>query len=267
MKPSPRFSRLRGRLRIGPDFFARRGYVVAGEARGVIDRIADLAHPGIDVARVHPAIVAFFEDTAGLELLVRSRWRWPVAWAWWLWRWVMRAIGQFVLPMREARIATAVHALDAAADGRPGARAVVRTYADTGRVMQAVAYATWTRGDRRYMSAAFPMPLGQIAGILRLDALAEETGCLAIELTSRRQARDDAGVWFVLGPLAIRSPFGERLRLWSADMRCAPPALAAAPLPGATIVGEHIQTLFGFRFVTHHYWFRPGADRALPSRT
>ena len=43
-------------------------------------------------------------------------------------------------------------------DGREGARAVIRTYADTGEVMQAVAYTTWKRDDTRYMSAAFPLP-------------------------------------------------------------------------------------------------------------
>jgi len=252
----PRFSRLSGRLRIGADFFARRGAIVAGTPRGVVDRIADLAHPGIDTARVHPAVAAFFEDTGGLELVIRSHWRWPFSWLWWLWRHVMRLIGQFVLPLREARVTTAVHALDAAADGRPGARAVIRSYADTGRVMQVVAYATWTRGDRSYMSAAFPLPGGQVAGILRLDPLPED----AIELTSRRRDRDDAGVWLVLGPLALRSPFGERIRLWP----CTTPA---SPLPGATLAGEHVQTLFGIRFVTHHYWFRPVADRVLPSRT
>src|SRR5262245_42325778 len=97
----PRFSRLHGRLRIGADFFVRRRAVVAGSPRGVVDRIGDLAHPGIDTARIHPAIVAFFEDTGGLDLVIRSHWRWPVAWLWRVWRWVMRLIGQFVLPVRE----------------------------------------------------------------------------------------------------------------------------------------------------------------------
>src|SRR5262245_3130863 len=109
--PRPRFSRLGGRLRIGADFFARRGALGSGAPRGVVDRIAELAHPGIAVARVHPAIVAFFEDTGGLDLALRSHWRWPVAWLWWLGRWVMRLVGQFVLPWRDARVTTAVHAL------------------------------------------------------------------------------------------------------------------------------------------------------------
>jgi len=256
----PQFSRLGGRLRIGADFFARRNALApGGTTRGVVDRIADLAHPGIATGRVHPAIVAFFEDTAELDLVIHSHWRWFVRWLWWLVRWVMRLVGQFVLPWREARVVTAVHALDATKDGRPDARAVIRTYADTGRIMQAVAYATWARGERRYMSAAFPLPGGQIAGILRLDPLVEEDGRLAVELTSRRHERDDAGVWCVLGPLAFRSPFGERIRMWAADMGCAPAAFTPSPLANATIVGEHVQTLFGVRYVTHHYWFGRGS--------
>jgi hypothetical protein len=270
----PRFSRFVGGLRIGADFFEREGALALREPapRGVVDRMADLANTGIDVSRVHPAVVVFFEDTASLELLVRSRWRFPFSVAWRVARGVMRLVGQFVLPVREARIVTRVHGLDAERDGRADARAVVRTYDDgSGGVMQAVAYATWERDGTRYMSAAFPLPGGHMAGILRLDAIAEDDeGRLAVALTSSSRADDDAGVWFVVGPLAFPSPFGERLELYAAGTPCAPRDLDAdGGFPDATIVGRHEQRFFGVRFVTHHYWFRPAScvDRGAPSRS
>jgi hypothetical protein len=174
----PRFSRFVGRLRIGADFFERIGARTepAAAPRGVVDRIEDLANPAIEVARIHPAVVAFFEDTGGLDLVIRSRWRFPFSISWAIFRHVMRWVGQFVLPLREGRIATRVHGLDAARDGRSDARAVIRTYVDGGDVMQAVAYATWERDATRYMSAAFPLPGGHVAGILRLDANGEDDG-------------------------------------------------------------------------------------------
>lgn len=259
----PRFSRLSGGLRVGDDFFARRGALAAGNEGaaplGLVDRIADLAHPAIDVARVHPAIVVFFERTGSLELLIRSHWRFPFSIAWRVFRRVMRAIGQFVLPLDEGRILTRVFAIDAARDGRADARGVVRSYADAdGGAMQVVAYATWARDGARYMSAAFPLPGGHVAGILRLDPHGEdEDGRIGVALTSRAKDGDDAGVWFVVGPLAFPSPLHERLELWAAGMPCAPRELDPAVFAGTTIVGRHEQRLFGVRFVTHHYWFRP----------
>ncbi len=256
-------SRIGGRLHVGAGFFARRGLVVDGQPRGLVDRIADLANPGLDVARIHPAIVPFFEDTAALDLEIHSRWRGPMIVVWLVARCTMWLAGQFVLPLRRARIATRVVAIDAAADGRADARGVIRTYAGGG-VMQVVAYATWARNGTRYMSASFPMPLGKIAGILRLDANGEDPdGHLAVALTSARRAGDDAGVWFAIGRLAIPLPLGERLALWGAGMACAPADLS----PGdATIVGRHEQRLFGIRFVTHDYRFRP-LDRAARARS
>lgn len=264
---APTFSRLRGGLRIGGDFFERCGAAVTAERvpTGVVDRIADLRSASLDTSRVHPAIVRFFEDTSALALHIRSEWRFPFSLGWQCFRRFMRWIGQFVLPVDDARIATRTFALDAALDGRADVRGLVRTYADTGEVMQAVAYATWERSGTRYMSAAFPMPGGHVAGFLRLDAIGEDAdGRLAVALTSARRDGDDAGVFFVLGPLALRSPLGERLELWAPGMAGAPLAAAPDGIPEPTILGRHEQRLFGVRFVTHYYWFWPGHAAETP---
>ncbi len=254
----PSVSEWVGGLRIGADFFARRGALSEGVSpRGVVDRIADLANPGLDLPLVHPDVVAFFDDTAGLDLVIRSRWRFPFSLAWRVARPFMRLIGQFVLPVRDAAIVTRAFAFADGRDGRPSARAVVRTYRGTEQVMQVVAYATWTEGEARYMSAAFPMPAGHVLGILRLDGLggAGEPATRGVALTSRRRAGDTAGVWFALGALVFRTPFGERLELWPPGAPGAP-ALDPETLPRATIFGKHEQTFAGVRLVTHDYWFR-----------
>ncbi len=252
-------SRFGGFLHVGADYFARRGALVSRDPapRGVVDRVADLANPGVDVARIHPAVARFFEDTASLDLLVRSHWRFPFSWVWPIARHAMRLIGQFVLPRREGRIVTRAMAIDPSLDGRADARAVIRAYAGSGEVMQAVAYATWQRGESRYMSAVFPMPGGNVAGILRLEPLgADAEDRTGAALTSRQRDGDDAGVWLVVGPVAIPWVFGERLELWAPGMTGVPDGVDPGAFPGATLLGRHEQRIFGVVFVVHHYWFR-----------
>lgn len=240
-----RWSRLAGTLRIGPRWLDR--YRKDRDVHGIVDRIEDWANPGIDVSNVHPAVVAFFERTDSLDLHIETRWRFPVSMGWWLFRPIMRWLGQFTLPMTSADIETRVFGLDPEIEGRADARAVIRTYRDSGDVMQAVSYGTHEENGAGYMSAAFPLPFGHIAGVLRLDPYRGD----GVTLTSARRG-DHPGVWLVIFGLPIRTPFGERIHLWPGDDR------------DAFVCGRHEQYFCGVRFVTHRYWF---FDRALPPRS
>jgi hypothetical protein len=264
----PRLSDLPATLRVGAGYFDRVGArALDGEIpRGVVTRIADLASDGLDVARVHPAIVPFFEDTTGLDLVIHSRWRFPFSLGWWLVRPLAAWIGQLVLPRREARITTRGLALDPATDGRASPRAILREYRDTGAIMQVVAYATWERSGTRYMSAAFPLPGGHLLGALRLDVIGEDAdGRFAVALSSSSRG-DDAGVWFKTPWGAVRLPLGETLSFWAPGMRCAPADLDPGVVAGTTLVARHEQRVFGIVFATHDYWFTR-SDRRPPART
>jgi hypothetical protein len=264
-----RFSRFAG-FRVGAEFFERRGarVVTTPEPRGLVNTMADLAHDKIEIDRVHPAIVPFFEDPGSLDLLIRSTWHFPFSIVWKLARGFMRLVGQFVYPASASegrRIVTRVFGIDTARDGRADARGVIRSYADDGDVMQVVAYATWEKSGKRYMSAAFPLLGGSMTGILRLDPNGEDVlGRLAIVLTSKRDNGDHAGVWYVVGPVAFPVPFREQIELWASNMSCRPKEIDPEIFSGATIVGRHEQRFLGIRFATHRYWFRPlaSAERA-----
>lgn len=251
-------------MRVGADYFARRKALSLEKPgpRGLVEAMADLANPGVDVTRVHPAIVVFFDDTASLELLIRSHWRFPFSLAWRIFRPLMRWIGQFVLPLDEGRIVTRVFGLT---DSASGARAVIREYVDDGGVMQVVSYASCEGNAGRLMSVTFPLPGGHIAGFLRLDRIGEDReGQIAVELSSSGRGGDGAGIWFVLGGVRLPTPLGERMALWAPGMECAPPELDSAVFPGTTLVGRHVQRCFGVRMVTHDYWFRPLAQTSSP---
>jgi hypothetical protein len=255
----PRFSRLTAGLHVGADFFERAHALGPADATpaGLVDDVADLAHDGIDIDRLQPAVRHFLERTGDLDLRVRSRWRPWFRPVWRVLRPLFGAVGQLYLPLREATIRTRLLAIDEARDGRAGARGVIREYADTGRPMQVLAYAIHDAADGRYMSAALPLPLGNLAGLLRLEAIdRDEGGRIDVALTSRAPS---GGIWFATRLLALRLPLQERLSLWVPRTPGAPPDLDPAVVDRCVLVGRHEQRLFGALVVTHDYWFYPRA--------
>ena len=255
-----RFSKLSGGLRIGAGFFERTGVARTGASAplGLVDSASDLAHPGLDVERIHPAARRFLERTAELDVQIRSSWR---PWFRPLWRWPLRpsfgVLGQLFLPLREATVETRMVALDAAQDGRACARGAVRSYRENGRAMQVIAYGTYAAPDAGYMSAALPLPFGNLAGLLRLDAIGEgDDGRLAVALTTQAPS---GGVWFATRWFALRLPLRETLSFWSPEMRAKPTDLDPAAVPGCVLVARHEQRLLGALVVAHDYWFFPRA--------
>ncbi|MFO0617169.1 MAG: hypothetical protein U0414_31520 [Polyangiaceae bacterium] len=245
------WSRLGGGLHIGPRYFERRGLVRSDAApRGLVDRLTDLANDE-DVADVPAPVAAFFLDTAALELRIDPAFRLPLRPIVALVFLFARLFGQFVQPTRPARISTRVFAIDRARDGRADARAVVRTY-PSGGPMQVVAYATARVRGVRLMSAVFPLPIGHLVGLLRLEIARGEGGrftCARLT-TARRTSSDPTGVWLSIAGVRVPLPLRESLCLST-------PEGATPELPGATILGEHDQWLFGVRVVRYRYWFRP----------
>jgi hypothetical protein len=193
MPPRPFSSRLRARSRVGRGFFSRIGATTSAPApRGLVDRIEDLSRPGLDIARIDPAIHPFLLDPASLEIRIESGWRGLFALAWRVVRPLFGFIGQLQYPLRNAVIRVRTLALDPARDGRADVRGVIRQYVNAGAsVMQVMAYATWRENDRGYMSAAFPFPPGALCALLRMDLLdTPDPSRSGIRLTSRRDPRE-----------------------------------------------------------------------------
>jgi hypothetical protein len=270
--PPEAFSRLSAGLHVGLDYFERRHLSQEGAdpPRGLVDSLDELSRPDAPAARVHPAIRAFFERTAELELLVLPSYHRGFGALAWVAHTLARLIGQLVYPVRRSRIDTRIVALDAAQDGRPGARGVVRSYADRGRVMQVAAYASLREGAQGTMSVAFPLLAGRLTGLLQLELLDEESeGFRAAALSSRPRAGhvDGLGVWLDFLGLRLRLPFEESLRFWAPSMHDLPVPFDPEALPGATIFALHEQRILGLRVVAHRYHFRPRADQPRGSST
>jgi hypothetical protein len=258
---APPSSKLRAWFSVGAGFFERTCIDrAAPPPLGIVDDVSVLSRRGLDATRIHPDVVAFFERTGDLELLIVPDWQPGFRNLVRLYRWLADRIGQLRPPLRRERIRTLMVPLLEGADGRPGARGVLRLYQD-GSAMQVLSYAVHQRAGTGYLSVAFPFPCACLLGVLRLDAIGEDAaGRLSVELTSERRDGDEAGVWAVVGPLRVRLPLGETMKIWSAAGEGH--RVDAIVLPGSTVVSLHEQRLFGRPVVRFTYWLRPRAPHS-----
>lgn len=210
------FSRLAATGRVGADFLDRKGAVDRGgerEPTGMVDDLEELVGPTFDPGRVDGGVRAFYEETATCTMELHPEWppslQRPAAV---YHRFARGWLGQLALPVDPqrgtARLTSEVVPISAAVDGREGARAWIRRYAD-GDAMYVAVYTTYGSAGRSYLNVAFPLPGGNLSGILR----AEHLGDGGLVLTS--DGDHDEGLYLVRGGVGMRLPLEETLRVWA----------------------------------------------------
>ena len=266
--PAPRhdgsrapFSRLAGAGPIGADFFDRIGAVVgrSNPPRGLIDSLDDYARPELNPQFVDLAIRRFYEKTGDYAICVVPRWRWFARPAAALWRRFSRRVGQLGLPfdpVSDGEMNSELAWLEGAVDGRDHPRGWVRTYAATGEVVYAAAYATHETDGVPYMNIAFPLPRGNMSSILRVDF--HGGGGLAVTTLPAGRDSGDEGVFWVAGDRALRLPVNETIyvvaRREATRLGLSDPPEGAA---GATVVARHDLWIFGLKVLELEYWLTP----------
>jgi hypothetical protein len=273
--PGIPFSRLSARGRVGQDFFERHGLVDLErrpEPTGLVDDMRSYAGAGLSVDELHPLVRMFYEHTNRFDLLVTPHWRPGLMrllarlYA----RWIGGRLEQMNFPLesetqseaesqtsapgrKAARISSRIVALREAADGRPGVRAWVRYYYDTGKAIYAAAYASHRMLERTYMNIAFPLPGGSITSILRLANLPPpDTGALTLTSRPDPAGPGDEGVYFANRWLPLRLPINETISVLERHM----PGARDMPRAGAELVARHDMWLWGVRFLTLEYNIR-----------
>lgn len=220
-----------GTRAIGPGFFhalaAERGCVLreAPTARGLMRRFEDLAGPGFDPASIHPAVRAFYEETAAYALDV-----------WAAWSPAFRPFGALVAALFSRRLEQLNVPLDSFATrlgmesailelvdpaGEPLLTGWVRRNPATGETVYVGSYAVvrapgW---PSPCVKVVFPLPNGSATVLLRPAAGAG--GALVLESSGARFG--DPGFYFVVRGAGERAwvrylrGFRERIEVYAAD--------------------------------------------------
>lgn len=260
VKPKPRyetgipFSRLRGRGRIGADFFERHHLTASGSIQGLVDSMSVFASADFDPDVLSPAIRDFYERTARYELVVDPAWQRGFFTAARLFKRLSVAVQQMNFPLAresgETLMESRIIPLNDQEDGRTGVRAWVRQFVDTRLPIYAAAYSTHTYRGRTYMNIAFPLPYCNLTSILRLYRDGEE---LVLTSLSGRE-KGDEGVYLVTPLMPLRLPINETIRVRSVDRGA---DHGPEVPPNVTVHARHDMWLFGIRFLTLTYWIYP----------
>ncbi|RME22901.1 MAG: hypothetical protein D6798_14675 [Deltaproteobacteria bacterium] len=257
LRPAPRaprlavpFSRLRARGVVDEALFG------SGPAtpRGLSDSLAAYARPDLDVGRLHPDVIAFYEQTADFDLDVRGDWHVPFRLAGRLWAdGIARAMGQLGLPapgtvLQGAALTSRIVDVDDARDGRSGVRGWVRRWRDTGRPLYLAAYAEHVRDGVRVMNIAFPLPGGNLTSVLHLSHDdTEAPGGIVLSSRSDDGGGGQPGIYLVFGGHGHRLPMDESIHVW-------PETSPAAD--GTCLRARHHMWLLGMEFLTLDYRIR-----------
>jgi hypothetical protein len=268
--PGVPFSRLRSRGYTGPQYFESIDGVSSTDnpPKGLVDDFDDYMRDDFDTRRVDKDVRAFYEQTYRYKLLVRPRWKFGFRLGGRVAHKIGTWMGQMRLPVvaekEEDRIESRILPVKDVLDGRKGVRAWVRTYEGTNDAMYVAAYATHSHRGNTYMNIAFPMPCGNMASILHLQATgsadAEPQGIILSTLPDAC-AGGDQGVYFVNPLLPIRLPINETIRVWSVSMKDVPFAPSNQMEGKATVLARHDMWLCGIKFLELDYEIFPDVEK------
>ena len=252
-QPGLPLSNLRARWKVGKDFFKRTGLTDEKEATGMIDDLGAYERDGFDAEAVQPNVRDFYENTDAYEMVVVPDWergfRLPAR----LYSLVASRFENINPATTETRIEGEVAGIDDDADGRTDVRAWTRWDASTGVGILVGAYSSHVHDNVRYSTVSFPLPLSNLAGVLRF----ENTDSDGFLLTTydgdgnegNETAYGDGGLYLVTPFVPVRLPLDERLSVWAAED--APEGLDDHE---ADVVVSHEMYLFNRRFVTLVYY-------------
>jgi len=213
-------SPLTARWRVSPAYLDRHDIATTGPVRGELDAFDELAYPGFDPATVHPSVREFYERTAAFALQYTVEWHPGFRLGAALASPLTSAIGQLNLPgPREpstGRMQSRLVGIDPETDPRDGARAWIRTDAETGEVVFVAVYATHRSNDVTYVNIAAPLPWTNLSTVLHVDAIPTDGAYDGLELTTTTDTGDE-GLYLVTPLGTVPLPLDQTFRVYPAD--------------------------------------------------
>lgn len=273
--PGVPLSRLRSRGYAGPEYFESINALdhTKKRARGLVDDFDAYRREDFDTSRVSGDVRSFYEETYRYRLLVRPRWKFGFRVGGRIARKIGTVLGQMRLPVMaekiEDRIESRILPVKDEVDGRTGVRAWVRTYEGTSHAMYVAAYATHSHRGNSYMNIAFPMPCGNMASILHLQAMSGDEGepqGIILSTLPEAHAGGDQGVYFANAILPVRLPINETIRVWPAGMKDAPFTSSSRMEGKATVLARHDMWFCGIKFLELDYEIFPAGEKHLEEK-
>lgn len=275
--PGIPFSHLASQGFVGPDFFKRIQAIPdhsAQDPTGLVDQFISFRRPGFEPLEIDPRIRHFYEYTADYQLFVSPDWQPGFRLGGKIWRKLSEKIGQMCLPIaseqRNTQITSQILPLKASIDGRPGVRAWVRTYSQTGQACYVAAYAQHQWQEQTYMNIAFALPGGNLTSVLSLESLpVKEHSYKALQLSSLfvLNKTGDQGVYLVRHPNSMRLPINETITVWCADMPGFNHQNLETDLADAPLFALHDMWLFGLHCLRLHYFIYPLQPSSVQSKS
>ncbi|MFC7077524.1 YndJ family protein [Haloarcula halophila] len=217
-QPGVAFSRLHGGWRIGPEFLDRRGMTTDAAVTGMVTTVDEYARAGFDPDAVAPAVTRFYEHSGSYELSVDPAWDTPWRTLAALYRPLAVRVGQLSVPRQaiggDAVLRGRVVGVDTG-EGRADQRAWIRSNADrvddARRMTYVGVYDRSVADDTAFLRVAFPLPGGNLTGLLRLENGGSDGDGLVLSSFPTPGNADDAGLYLVVGGVGLRLPLNERL--------------------------------------------------------
>lgn len=251
--PGLPISHLTGGWSIGEDFVERRGLAGDASVAGMMDAVDAYESDQFGPSVVAPSVRRFFERSGDYELAVVPDWAPPWRQLAVLYRPVATRIGQLSVPLGsvtgESVLSGRVVAVNGG-DAQTGDRAWVRSNADraTGadRMTYVGIYDRYRSAGRSYLRVTFPLPGGNLTGILRVENGGADGGALVLSSVPEAGNGDDAGLYLLVGGVTVRLPLNETLVVEPTDER-------------GSVHAVHRVELLGARVFTLRYHIRPAA--------
>lgn len=253
--PSPPVSRLAARGRIGTDYFDRNG-LRAGKATGMVADFSVFEGAGFDSKTIHPDVCRFYENSEDAQMDIEPDWPTVLQPLLPVYDILASRLDQLHLPTSaygdEDGLTSETLSIDDAADGRSDVSAWMRSYPN-GAAMYVATYATHKWNETTYLTAAFPLPGGNLMGLLRPVKLPATEGEDGLLLTTRGDPTGDSGLYLCLRGYPFRLPLNEDLRVWKPESG----VNSETPFEPTGVEGEvfarHDVWFLGQRVVSLHY--------------
>ncbi|KFM99682.1 hypothetical protein D0U04_03835 [Bacillus clarus] len=230
-------SQLKGKVKVGENFFQQQKLVENREYAGLVDKMSDFDSNKFNESKVSLGITHFYENTRDYHLQANIKWSsWfrPFAFCY---EKMSKYVQQIHLGMggKWEVMHGRIIAIKDERDGRENVRAWVRKNEKDETIFIAL-YSQHAYNGETYMNIALPLPYSNMTGILKL---CNDDNHLIITSKLRENGGGDEGIYLHTRFFTIRLPLAETFIIQERD--------------SGALTAQHRMWILGIKFLEVHY--------------